>query len=236
MGNLFGKALDVGAYATKGVGQLLADDGAGIVGKFATDYSEVALNMAKGYKANATKAAKGAGETILQQAFRNASDMDSATKAALRKEFFEGVRENDKVIKQGFNQVIRESGKDAKPVKEYLENFAAKHNVTDSDAIIDRVSDAYTKMNIFDSEYKAADKIVSNTEKQQALKDLVTGPQGGMTRTAKAYFGDERYGAGRMVGVGAAWMGASVTGRLISGGNAVRNNRGESDIAGIPFV
>ena len=224
--SLFGMALDAGSYMAKGVNDLFS--GGNILSKFSTDYSEVALNMAKGYKANATRTATNAGETILKQAFKNADNMDDAARTALRKKFFEGAEG-----KRGLNAIINDSIDGTKisasELKGYLDSFATKYNV-DAEKIIDDVSDAYSKTVAFEKERIAAGK------SSDALKSLVTGNKGGAIRTAKAYFGDADKGAARTVGAAGAWMGVSVGGRLVSGGNAVRNNRGESDIAGIPFV
>lgn len=52
----------------------------------------------------------------------------------------------------------------------------------------------------------------------------------------KAYYSNEAFGTRRIVGTIGAYAGLSLGVRSIAGGTATRNNKGERDIAGVPFI
>lgn len=52
----------------------------------------------------------------------------------------------------------------------------------------------------------------------------------------KAYYSNEAFGTRRIGATVGAYAGLALGTRMIAGGSATRNNRGERDIAGVPFV
>ena len=69
-----------------------------------------------------------------------------------------------------------------------------------------------------------------------ALKDVTGKDKMGYMRLAGGYFGDKTYGGTRVKAAIGAYAGINIGGRFLSGGGITRNNTGERDIAGIPFI
>ena len=69
-----------------------------------------------------------------------------------------------------------------------------------------------------------------------ALKEVTGKDKMGYMRFAGGYFGDKTYGGTRVKAAIGAYAGVNIGGRFLSGGGITRNNTGERDIAGIPFI
>ena len=69
-----------------------------------------------------------------------------------------------------------------------------------------------------------------------ALKEVTGKDKMGYMRFAGGYFGDKTYGGTRVKAAIGAYAGVNIGGRFLSGGGVTRNNTGERDIAGIPFI
>lgn len=146
------------------------------------------------------------------------------------------IRKRNQGIREGFSKGIQFADM-AEANKSQIRNVA-QFDTLDPLAAFEKNYDRYAK---------AADagKYYKNTMVQSGLNMKRMGLQTddiqrGM-RTADTLNGMQTMFSGtegkkRLAAVGAAYAGVNVAGRYISGGTLTRNNDGERDIAGIPFI
>ena len=193
------------------------------------------------------------------QAIKSAVKSNGAVNMLKDDGLYDAVRNlNSKSAKQSQLTTVDKAMKNAKSAKEYNEALAsgasklseratkAGTGSMKGSALAERVSVMETAQNkargMSESAFQEQrTKIKSGDYKKQrsqAISDELNPASKGVLSATKGYFttDDMMTNAVRAGAVAGALGTAAVGGRCLSGGSATVNNRGERDIAGIPFV
>lgn len=144
---------------------------------------------------------------------------------------------------------------DSKRVSRVMGEFAKGATGAEAAAAEEIMKNAGARTKNAKGAYRETKAMDSSRNKVKAYRDLnrgnINGGAGGATKMqtfgsdvktaaglTKEYFtgGSAAQNLTRMGTVGGAYMGVNLAGRGLTGGSLTKNNKGESDIAGIPFL